>query len=109
MRLFSVGTLDEVRRMPWRARKRLRRVRERGRTGVLLIAEIREPVRSFTDRAGVVSLRRKRPGDLLPEPLCHGTEVRRRRAWASRHGVHGEALEGEQDQLVPESRGATGG
>lgn len=42
--------------MPWRARRRLRGVRRSGRTGVLLIAEIREPVRSFTDRAGVVSL-----------------------------------------------------
>ncbi|WP_174479420.1 hypothetical protein [Streptomyces hokutonensis] len=52
-----MSTLDEVRRMPWRARRRLRRIRKRGRTGVLLIAEIREPVRSFTDRAGVVSVR----------------------------------------------------
>ncbi|MFJ2886767.1 hypothetical protein ACIO53_12075 [Streptomyces sp. NPDC087305] len=28
-----------------------------GGTGVLLIAEIREPIRSFTDRAGIVSIR----------------------------------------------------
>ena len=54
---YSVGTLDEVKRMPWRAGKRLRRVQESGRTGVLLIAEIREPIRSFTDRAGIVSIR----------------------------------------------------
>ncbi|MGW3100372.1 hypothetical protein [Streptomyces sp. NPDC001100] len=52
-----MGTLDEVGRMPWRARKRLRGVRKSGRTGVLLIVEIREPVRSFTNRAGVVSIR----------------------------------------------------
>ncbi|WP_328675012.1 hypothetical protein [Streptomyces sp. NBC_00343] len=54
---YSVGTFDEVKRMPWRAGKRLRRVQESGRTGVLLIAEIREPIRSFTDRAGIVSIR----------------------------------------------------
>ncbi|MBK6011636.1 hypothetical protein [Streptomyces sp. MBT53] len=54
---FSVGTLDKARHLPWRARGRLRGVRRNGRTGVLLIAEIREPVRSFTDRAGVVSVR----------------------------------------------------
>ncbi|MER6205938.1 hypothetical protein [Streptomyces sp. NPDC001642] len=52
-----MGTIDEVKRMPWRAGKRLRRVQESGRTGVLLIAEIREPIRSFTDRAGIVSIR----------------------------------------------------
>ncbi|MFI6620661.1 hypothetical protein [Streptomyces sp. NPDC050528] len=54
---FSVRTLDEANRMPWRAGKLLRRVQRSGRTGVLLIAEIREPIRSFTDRAGVVSIR----------------------------------------------------
>ncbi|WP_406452960.1 hypothetical protein OH768_12255 [Streptomyces sp. NBC_01622] len=54
---FSVSTLDEVGRLPWRAGNRLRRAQKRGRTGVLLIAEIREPVRGFTDRAGVVSIR----------------------------------------------------
>jgi hypothetical protein len=43
--------------MPWRARRRLRREQRRARTGVLLIAEIREPIRSFTDKAGVVSVR----------------------------------------------------
>ena len=54
---LSVATLDEVKRIPWRARKRLRRVQKDGKTGVLLIAEIREPIRSFTDKAGVVSIR----------------------------------------------------
>ncbi|UXX96764.1 hypothetical protein N7U49_42545 [Streptomyces sp. AD2-2] len=53
----SVRTLDEVERMPWRARKLLRRVQRSGRTGVLLVAQIREPIRSFTDKAGIVSIR----------------------------------------------------
>ena len=55
---LSVGSLDEAKRIPWRARKRLRRAQKSGRTGVLLIAEIREPIRSFTDRAGTVSIRK---------------------------------------------------
>lgn len=54
---LSVGALDEVKRIPWRARKCLGRAQKRGRTGVLLIAEIREPIRSLTDRAGTVSIR----------------------------------------------------
>jgi hypothetical protein len=54
---LSVRTLDEVNRMPWRAGKLLRGVQKSGRTGVLLIAEIGEPIRSFTDKAGVVSIR----------------------------------------------------
>ncbi|MFJ9894466.1 hypothetical protein ACIQPR_14225 [Streptomyces sp. NPDC091280] len=53
---FSVGGLDEAGRMPWRARRRLRAVRGRGGTGVVLVAEIREPVRGFTDRAGIVGI-----------------------------------------------------
>jgi hypothetical protein len=53
----SVRTLDEVKRIPWRAGKLLRRVQKSGRTGVLLIAETREPIRSFTHKAGVVSIR----------------------------------------------------
>ncbi len=53
----SVRPLDEVQRMPWRARRLLRRVQRSGGTGVLLIAEIREPIRSFSDKAGIVSIR----------------------------------------------------
>ncbi|WP_329264992.1 hypothetical protein OG223_52460 [Streptomyces sp. NBC_01478] len=54
---LSVRTLDEVKQIPWRARKLLRRAQKNGKTGVLLIAEIREPIRSFTNKSGVVSIR----------------------------------------------------
>ncbi|MGQ4483034.1 hypothetical protein [Streptomyces sp. SAS_276] len=49
--------LDEVKKIPWRARKLLHRAQKNGKTGVLLIAEIREPIRSFTNKAGIVSIR----------------------------------------------------
>jgi hypothetical protein len=43
--------------MPWPARRRLRKKQKRGRTGILLIVKIRENIRSFTDKAGTVSIR----------------------------------------------------
>ncbi len=54
----SVEELREFGRIPWRARRRLRQVRKSGRTGVLLIAEIREPIRALTDKAGSISVRK---------------------------------------------------
>ncbi|MFG3370350.1 hypothetical protein ACGF0K_36035 [Streptomyces sp. NPDC048156] len=51
-----VEVLDESKRLPLLVRWRLRREQQRGRTGVLLFAEIREPVRSLTHKAGIVSL-----------------------------------------------------
>lgn len=52
----AVEALNESTSMPWRVRRRLRKEQGRGRTGVLLFAEIREPIRSLTHKAGVVAL-----------------------------------------------------
>ncbi|MGX4692639.1 hypothetical protein [Streptomyces sp. JNUCC 63] len=52
----SVKALDESKRLPLLVRWRLRREQKGRRTGVLLFAEIREPVRSLTYKTGVVSL-----------------------------------------------------
>ncbi|WP_258572730.1 hypothetical protein [Streptomyces sp. KM273126] len=52
----SVEALDESKRLPLLVRWRLRKEQHRRRTGVLLYAEIREPLRSLTYKAGVVSL-----------------------------------------------------
>ncbi|MQY40978.1 hypothetical protein SRB17_90150 [Streptomyces sp. RB17] len=52
----SVKALDESKRLPLLVSWRLRREQRRSRTGVLLFAEIREPVRSLTHKAGIVSL-----------------------------------------------------
>ncbi|MDV9173698.1 hypothetical protein R6V09_26800 [Streptomyces sp. W16] len=100
-----MSTLDEVRRLPSRARKRLRRVRRSGRTGVLLIAEISEPVRSFTDRAGVVSIREngleicfrdrfvKAPEFVELAPGLHDLEFMVSRPWANRISWFRRAVE----------------
>ncbi|WP_405526885.1 hypothetical protein OG426_30775 [Streptomyces canus] len=52
----SVKALDESKRLPLLVRWRLRREQRRRRTGVLVFAEIREPLRSLTYKAGIVSL-----------------------------------------------------
>ncbi|MFF8989461.1 hypothetical protein ACF09H_05710 [Streptomyces sp. NPDC014983] len=51
-----MAALDESKRLPLLVRWRLRKEQHRKRTGVLLYAEIREPPRSLTYKAGVVSL-----------------------------------------------------
>ncbi|MFK4103919.1 hypothetical protein ACI2L1_28330 [Streptomyces sp. NPDC019531] len=53
----SVKPLDGSKRLPLLVGWRLRRARRRRRTGVLVFAEIREPVRSLTYKAGIVSVR----------------------------------------------------
>jgi hypothetical protein len=53
---FSVKPLDKEERLSVMASWRLRREKKAGRTGVLLVVEIREPVRSLTHKAGIVSL-----------------------------------------------------
>lgn len=52
----SVRPLDQSKRIPLLVRWRLRKAKKAGRTGVLLFAEIREPVRSLTFKAGITSL-----------------------------------------------------
>ncbi|MEU6355918.1 hypothetical protein ABZ896_42515 [Streptomyces sp. NPDC047072] len=53
----SVKALDGSQRLPLLVRWCLKRARRKGRTGVLVFAEIREPVRSLTHKAGIVSVR----------------------------------------------------
>ncbi|MFE1989530.1 hypothetical protein [Streptomyces mirabilis] len=55
-RLPVVEALDESRKIPWSVRRRLHRERKKGMTGVLLFAEIREPIRGLTNKSGVISL-----------------------------------------------------
>lgn len=71
----SSATLKYVDSSPeiaFRARRRLRRIKKAGKAGVLLVAEIREPVRSLTFKAGVVSVRKG------PVELCFASSVSRR-------------------------------
>jgi hypothetical protein len=53
----SVKVLDGSKQLPLLVGWRLRRARRRRRTCVLVFAEIREPVRSLTCKAGIVSVR----------------------------------------------------
>ncbi|MFJ8002713.1 hypothetical protein ACIQ7D_37415 [Streptomyces sp. NPDC096310] len=59
----DVTELKEGNRIPWGARLRLRRALNRGRTGVLLGAEIREPPRSMSPNWSTVWI--KKDGESL--------------------------------------------
>lgn len=74
-RLPSVQALTEVRRIPWRVKRRLRRQRRRGATGILLYADIREPVRSPVYKLGIVVLRKD------GAELCNASRSGRRLRW----------------------------
>ncbi|WP_415949943.1 hypothetical protein [Streptomyces sp. KLOTTS4A1] len=77
-------------------RRRLRSIKRSGRTGLLLVSEIREPVRSFTFKAGVVSVHERgnelcfgsrdsrRPKFVELEPGSHRLELRVTRMQAGR-------------------------
>ncbi|WP_028809982.1 hypothetical protein [Streptomyces sp. 351MFTsu5.1] len=52
----SVKALDGSKRLPLLVGWCLQREQRKGRTGVLVFAEIREPVRSLTHEAGIVSV-----------------------------------------------------
>jgi hypothetical protein len=109
---LSVRTLDEVKRIPWQARKCLRRAQKSGRTGVLLIAEIREPIRSFTDKAGVVSIREngleicfrdrfaKAPKFVELAPALHDVEFMVIRRKASRISSFRRAVELQEGDVL---------
>lgn len=52
----AVAEYEGPERLPWRARRRLQKAHRRGRTGLLLVAEIREPIRAPVEKAGSVLL-----------------------------------------------------
>ncbi|WP_415949942.1 hypothetical protein [Streptomyces sp. KLOTTS4A1] len=86
-------------------RRRLRSIKRSGRTGLLLVSEIREPVRSFTFKAGVVSVHErgnelcfgsrdsKRPKFVELEPGSHSLELRVTRMQAGRSTVASTDME----------------